>query len=57
MPVIVELEKVILNHGLSTVEIYHFGASLTSWKYKSIERIFTSSKAIYSGPKAIRGGM
>ncbi|KAI8894801.1 putative glucose-6-phosphate 1-epimerase-like protein [Globomyces pollinis-pini] len=51
------LDRVILTHGCSKVVIYYFGASLTSWIYKDIERIFVSKKAIYDGPKAIRGGI
>jgi glucose-6-phosphate 1-epimerase len=57
MPAHLENDKVELTHGESQVTIYHFGASLTSWKYRGIERIFTSQKANYSGPKAIRGGI
>jgi glucose-6-phosphate 1-epimerase len=57
MPVDLKNDTVTLTHGDSEVTIYHFGASLTSWKYKGSERIFTSEKAIYTGPKAIRGGI
>jgi D-hexose-6-phosphate mutarotase len=57
MPVDVQPDKVIITHRESNVTMYHFGASLTSWKYKGIERIFTSTKATYSGPKSIRGGI
>lgn len=33
------------------------GANITSWTYQGEERLFTSSKAITTGPKAIRGGI
>ena len=37
--------------------MYFLGATLTSWVNNSVDRIFVSSKAIYTGPKAIRGGI
>ncbi|XP_071722253.1 putative glucose-6-phosphate 1-epimerase [Rutidosis leptorrhynchoides] len=53
------LEKVIL-HGTynSSVEVYLYGAHLTSWKNKQGEElIFVSSKAMFQPPKPIRGGI
>ncbi|KAF5804800.1 putative glucose-6-phosphate 1-epimerase [Helianthus annuus] len=53
------LEKVILRqtHG-SSVEVYLYGAHVTSWKNEQGEElIFLSSKAIFSPPKPIRGGI
>ncbi|KAF8962382.1 hypothetical protein BGZ46_001175 [Entomortierella lignicola] len=58
MPVSQQGHKTILAHpsGAST-EIYHFGATLTSWKIANKERIFLSENAILDGSKAIRGGI
>ncbi|KAJ0788406.1 putative glucose-6-phosphate 1-epimerase [Helianthus annuus] len=53
------LEKVILReiHG-SSVEVYLYGAHVTSWKNEQGEELlFVSSKAIYKLPKPIRGGI
>jgi glucose-6-phosphate 1-epimerase len=37
--------------------IYAHGATVTSWKHNGSEKIFCSSKAIFNGVKAIRGGI
>ncbi|PWA85687.1 galactose mutarotase-like superfamily protein [Artemisia annua] len=53
------LEKVILRetHG-SSVEVYLYGAHVTSWKNEhNEEMLFVSSKAIFKPPKPIRGGI
>ncbi|KAI3811449.1 hypothetical protein L1987_21173 [Smallanthus sonchifolius] len=53
------LEKVILReiHG-SSVEVYLYGAHVTSWKNEQGEELlFVSSKAIFKPPKPIRGGI
>jgi len=39
------------------VEIYLHGATVTSWKHSGREQIFVSSKAVWNGVKAIRGGI
>lgn len=51
------LDHIILGNGESSLTVYYYGANITSWKYKGFERLFTSSKANLSGPKAIRGGI
>ncbi|CAI9298118.1 unnamed protein product [Lactuca saligna] len=53
------LDKLVLRqiHG-STVEVYLYGAHVTSWKNDhGKELLFLSSKAIFSPPTAIRGGI
>ncbi|KAI7753920.1 hypothetical protein M8C21_033119, partial [Ambrosia artemisiifolia] len=53
------LEKVKLSqtHG-SSVEVYLYGAHVTSWKNEQGEELlFVSSKATFSPPKPIRGGI
>ncbi|KAJ2808264.1 GPI inositol deacylase [Coemansia guatemalensis] len=52
------LERVILQgQGKSSVEIYLYGATVTSWKSQGQERLFLSSQAKLDGSKAIRGGI
>ncbi|XP_057787245.1 putative glucose-6-phosphate 1-epimerase [Salvia miltiorrhiza] len=53
------LEKVVLRDFRgSSVEIYLYGAHVTSWKNEHGEELlFVSSKAIFKPPKAIRGGI
>lgn len=56
------LKKVRLAAGgeqqqLHAVEVYLFGATLTSWVHQGRERIFVSPTAIWNGVKAIRGGI
>ncbi|KAK6159071.1 hypothetical protein DH2020_006385 [Rehmannia glutinosa] len=53
------LEKVILRDVRgSSVEIYFYGAHVTSWKNEHGEELlFVSSKAIFKPPKPIRGGI
>ncbi|CDS10766.1 hypothetical protein LRAMOSA11252 [Lichtheimia ramosa] len=41
----------------STAEIALYGATVTSWKTRGVERLFVSQKAIRDGSKAIRGGI
>lgn len=53
------LEKVVLRdiRG-SSVEIYLYGAHVTSWKNEHREELlFVSSKALFKPPKPIRGGI
>ncbi|KAG9327665.1 hypothetical protein KVV02_006369 [Mortierella alpina] len=58
MPVSQQSSKTVLTHPSgSSTEIHLFGATLTSWKVNSRERIFLSEKAIVDGSKAIRGGI
>ncbi|KAH6561004.1 hypothetical protein BASA50_000828 [Batrachochytrium salamandrivorans] len=58
MPVDTTLpDKVVLSHGNSVVDIYYWGATVTSWKYCGHEHIFLSSKSVLDGSKAIRGGI
>lgn len=40
-----------------SVEVYHHGATVTSWKHQRKEQIFVSSIAVWNGVKAIRGGI
>ncbi|XP_051149310.1 putative glucose-6-phosphate 1-epimerase [Andrographis paniculata] len=53
------LEKVILRHVRgSSAEIYLYGGQVTSWKNKHGEELlFLSSKALFTPPKPIRGGI
>jgi glucose-6-phosphate 1-epimerase len=52
------LATVTISQGSDySVEIYLHGATVTSWKHASVERIFVSSIAIWNGVKAIRGGI
>lgn len=53
------LDKVVLRQIQgSTVEVYLYGAHVTSWKNKHGEELlFLSSKAIFNPPTAIRGGI
>eukprot|EP00747_Dinoflagellata_sp_TGD_P185856 gnl/TRDRNA2_/TRDRNA2_42612_c0_seq1.p1 gnl/TRDRNA2_/TRDRNA2_42612_c0~~gnl/TRDRNA2_/TRDRNA2_42612_c0_seq1.p1 ORF type:complete len:320 (+),score=63.06 gnl/TRDRNA2_/TRDRNA2_42612_c0_seq1:67-1026(+) len=49
---------VVLTHASgSSAEVYVFGATLSSYKFKGNEVIFVSEKAIFNGAKAIRGGV
>ncbi|XP_071716354.1 putative glucose-6-phosphate 1-epimerase [Rutidosis leptorrhynchoides] len=53
------LEKVVLR-GISgsSVEVYLYGAHVTSWKNEDGEELlFISSKAVFKPPKPIRGGI
>ncbi|KAJ2611833.1 hypothetical protein H4S08_002973 [Coemansia sp. RSA 1365] len=52
------LERVVLKgQNKSSVEIYLYGATVTSWKSRGQERLFLSSQAKLDGSKAIRGGI
>lgn len=53
------LEKVVLREiNGSSVEVYLYGAHVTSWKNEHGEELlFVSSKAIFKPPKPIRGGI
>ncbi|KAG0356082.1 hypothetical protein BGZ54_000849 [Gamsiella multidivaricata] len=58
MPVSQQSNKTVLTHPLgASAEVHFFGATLTSWKVASEERIFLSEKAVLDGSKAIRGGI
>ncbi|KAJ2369845.1 hypothetical protein H4S02_000345 [Coemansia sp. RSA 2611] len=52
------LERVLLRgQNGSSVEVYLFGATITSWKSQGKERLFLSGKAKLDGSKAVRGGI
>lgn len=53
------LEKVVMKEARgSSVEVYLYGANVTSWKNDHGEELlFVSSKAVFKPPKAIRGGI
>ncbi|KAJ2602615.1 hypothetical protein GGF40_000575 [Coemansia sp. RSA 1286] len=52
------LERVVLSGPKeSSVEIYMYGATVTSWKSQGHERLFVSKQAKLDGTKAIRGGI
>ncbi|KAJ3407245.1 glucose-6-phosphate 1-epimerase [Chytriomyces confervae] len=57
MPVTLQDDKVIASIGQATVEIYHYGATVTSWKCGGKERLYLSSQSFLDGSKAIRGGI
>ncbi|KAJ3106611.1 hypothetical protein HDU97_005976 [Phlyctochytrium planicorne] len=57
MPVEVFEDKIVASHGASSVTIYHYGATVTSWKVDGKEKLFLSTQAILNGTKAIRGGI
>ncbi|KAI8839895.1 galactose mutarotase-like domain-containing protein [Chytridium lagenaria] len=57
MPVQVGESSVVVTRGTASVEIYHYGATVTSWKVDGKEKLFLSTKAILNGSKAIRGGI
>jgi|ERR1712037_3376 len=52
-----EMAPITLKFANSTCEIYHHGATVTSWKVDGKEKLFLSSKAVLDGSKAIRGGI
>lgn len=52
-----DLEAVEFGNDISRVQLYLFGSTLTSWTVNGKEMLFVSSKAIYNGNKAIRGGI
>ena len=52
------MTRVILTHNGYTAEIYTHGAHVTSWKTPSgEEQLFVSNLALFTPPKAIRGGI
>ncbi|KAI0488746.1 hypothetical protein KFK09_028585 [Dendrobium nobile] len=53
------LEKVVLKEARgSSIEVYLYGAHVTSWKNDHGEELlFVSSKALFKPPKGIRGGI
>uniref|UniRef100_A0A1D1YKM3 glucose-6-phosphate 1-epimerase n=1 Tax=Anthurium amnicola TaxID=1678845 RepID=A0A1D1YKM3_9ARAE len=58
MPVEVKEDKVILEHAKgSSAEIYFYGGTVTSWKYRGKELLFLSKNSSLNGTKAIRGGI
>ncbi|KAJ3217666.1 hypothetical protein HDU67_007489 [Dinochytrium kinnereticum] len=57
MPVSINDSSVTVTRPTSSVEIYHHGATVTSWKVQGKEKLFLSSQAILNGSKAIRGGI
>jgi hypothetical protein len=57
-----DLQKVVLFRGeretsLNVVEVYLFGATLTSWVSEGRENIYVSPDSLWNGVKAIRGGI
>jgi len=40
-----------------SIEVYLYGATVTSWKAHGRERLFLSEKAVKDGSKPIRGGV
>lgn len=47
----------LINHDLSTAQVYLHGASVTSWSpARSGERLYLSDRATFAGEGAIRGG-
>ncbi|KAI9207985.1 galactose mutarotase-like domain-containing protein [Polychytrium aggregatum] len=46
-----------LSFANSSVTIFYFGATVTSWTVDGHERLFLSSKALLDSSKAIRGGI
>lgn len=50
-------DKVIVEHGGALLEVYYYGATITKWQLDGKDILFTSSKAILDGSKAIRGGI
>ena len=57
MPIHLTDSYVQVEFGPHNIVIYHYGATLTSWKFKNKEMLFISNKAILNGTKAIRGGI
>jgi len=49
--------KVVSYDELSSVCIYNFGATVTSWIVNNQEQLFVSNSAIFNSKKAIRGGI
>ncbi len=43
--------------GLHRVEVYLHGATIGSWMKNGEERLYLSSKAVFDGAKALRGGV
>jgi glucose-6-phosphate 1-epimerase len=51
-------DRIYLQHPRgSSVELLLYGATVISWKVKTIERLFLSSKALLDGSKPVRGGI
>jgi len=46
-----------ISSGNSSAEIYTYGATVTSWREKGVEKLFLSKTAKLDGSKAIRGGI
>ncbi|ORX75941.1 galactose mutarotase-like protein [Anaeromyces robustus] len=51
------LKIIKITTSTASVEIYRFGATLTSWIVDGEERIFLSKKAVLDGTGPIRGGI
>jgi len=51
------LNRVRISTDTASVEVYIFGATLTSWIVEGEERIFLSKKAVLDGTGPIRGGI
>ncbi|KAI9011409.1 galactose mutarotase-like domain-containing protein [Gaertneriomyces semiglobifer] len=49
--------KAVITHANSSVEVYYYGCTLTSWKVDGTEKLFLSKHAKLDGTKAIRGGI
>lgn len=44
-------------HSASSLAIHSHGATITSWKSRSLERLYLSPLAVLDGSRAIRGGI
>lgn len=54
------MDVINLKHGVApstSLTIYRYGATITSWSVDGHENLFLSSKAVLDGTKAIRGGI
>lgn len=53
-----KFDRVLAVHPTgSTVEILLYGATIISWKYKDIERLWLSENAKLDGSRPVRGGL
>jgi glucose-6-phosphate 1-epimerase len=47
----------VLRQGETSCTVHQFGATVTSWKFGGVERLFLSDRAVQDGSKPIRGGI
>lgn len=59
MPVTIAPDRITLHSasGLASTTVLLHGATLISWTYSGVERLFTSTHAVTDGSKAVRGGI